>query len=121
MKTNQTMMLALRGAAACSFFFGLGQQEVPAAPGGIGGTGVTNCVVSCCEANYSWWTDVNTFSAQVPKCTDPTKPNQNLSQALASIYVQATTPGGCKPIPYSTFDEWKWQSCAATCQNSDGT
>lgn len=61
MKTNEMTILALIGVGACSFFFGLGQQETSAQ--------VQNCTVSCCEDLYSWWINGNPggtqcFSAQ---------------------------------------------------------
>lgn len=124
MKTNQTMMLALLGAAACSFFFGLGQHEAPALPKPVqisGANAVTNCVQSCCEYTYSWYNGSAVPSAQVSGCTDPTAPNQNVSQAIASIWVQAATPGGCKLVRVGTYDQWSWTACAATCQNPPGT
>lgn len=121
MKTNGTMMLALLGAAMCSFFFGLGQHEAPAAVGGITGKGVTNCTNSCCEYQYCWWNGTNPLSAQIPGCVNPTLPGQNSGTALPSIWVQTQTPGGCKLVPQLTYDQWQWETSTATCQNLDGS
>ncbi|SRR5579871_5883191 len=123
MKTNQTMLLALFGAVMCSFFFGLGQHEAPAATGKIGGTGVQNCVNSCCENIYCWWNATNVLSAENTSASGPPfKPGDNTTTAIASVYVQATTPGGCKVVSSgSNYDQWSWQTSTATCENSDGT
>lgn len=120
MKTNETMALALIGAAACSFFFGLGQHEVLAAP-------IANCVQSCCEPVYGWWSGGTVqnpqqcATAQVTGKKFPFGAGDNTNQAIINLWVGAPTPGGCKLVPSGMYDQWAWPQNTASCQNKDGT
>lgn len=119
MKTNETMMITLIGVVLCSFFFGLGQHELTAQ--------VQNCVVSCCEATYAWWSGgapgngKACASAQTTGATFPFAPGQNTAQAIPNLAVPAQTPGGCALQNVGNYDQWGWPDNLATCQNSDGT
>lgn len=112
MKTNETRMFALIGAAVCSFFFGLGQQEVPAQ--------VRNCVTSCCEPAYACWTGNFDLSAQVPGATFPFGGGQNTTTAIPNIWVPAPTPGGCAMGNVGTYDQFAWTTATASCQTPGG-
>lgn len=112
MKTNESRMFALIGAAVCSFFFGLGQQEVPAQ--------VRNCVNSCCEMPYAWWTSQFDLSAQVRGATFPFGAGQNTTTAIPSIWVPAATSGGCALANVGTYGQWSWSTATASCQTAGG-
>lgn len=112
MKTNKTMVLALLGAATCSFFFGLGQHTTPADP-------VLNCIQSCCEPEYCWSTNA-TLSAQVTGKTYPFAPGDNSNQAIVNIWVPVQTPGGCSLVPAGKYDQWSWPNNTPTCEDSGG-
>lgn len=119
MKTIPTMMLALIGAGACSFFFGLGQHEVLAQ--------VQNCQLSCCEDMYSWWINgipggTQCYSAQVKGATYPFGPGTNTTNAIVSVWVPVpSNPQNCKLMSVGNFDRWIWPSNLASCKNADGT
>lgn len=107
MKTSKTMRLTLVGAAACSFFFGLGQYEI---------TAITNCQNSCCENEYSWWTGTYTFSAQTTTTTKyPFAPGQNVKTAVPTIWVDVPSNGGCQLQFWGNYSRWSWPSSNGTC------
>lgn len=108
MKTNERMTLALIAVASCSFFFGLGQQQTPAA--------VSACPKSCCEPLYSWWNSGTTcYSAQVAGATFPFVASANTTTAITSVYLAAATPGGCKLQDAGLYDRWEWPDFTPVC------
>lgn len=116
MKTNERMFLTLFAIAACSFCFGLGQQQVPAAP---------ICTMSCCEPLYSWWTfgtpgGSKCQSAQIPGATFPFAGTDNSNTAVKAVYVPTASGVGCALNPSGTFDRWVWPSNTAGCAPSGG-
>lgn len=113
MKTNKRMMLALIGTATCSFFFGLGQHEAPAY--------VTNCVQSCCEVEYCWWSGGNgqtCATAQRPGATYPFVAGDNFKTAIVNIWVPAASGGLCTLALQGNYDQWVWPSNIPACYDS---
>lgn len=106
--TNKTKRFTLIGAAACSFFFGLGQHETPAL--------VFNCVNSCCEVQYCWWVgDPKVYlSAQVSGAMPPfVKNSQNDVTAVANINVAVASGSGCNLPANGNYDQYSWDNGTA--------
>ena len=117
MKTNERMMPALLGAAMCSFFFGLGQREVPADP-------VLNCVQSCCENVWCWYPGTDgsdCFTAQTSGATYPFGAGTNLNTAIPNAWVPVASGLGCKIVQtLAHYDQYEWPSATEQCWTAKG-
>jgi hypothetical protein len=109
MKPTELRIVLVVAAAACGFFFRLGERSAVA-------QGVALCPQHTCKDVYGWWLDVLGTQCYAAKVKNETT---NTTNAIPGIYATAST-GQAPLVAAGSFDRWTYPTHNKTCGQVNG-